>query len=254
MVEMRIIGLWSHPRSVSTSIERCFRERGDCRCHHEPFMYYYYLERQRALYPNFNPEEGRPRTWQDIATMLSSPAADGEPPHIFFKDMSYYIDNRLDDLEPFLRQTVPIFLIRDPRFSLASYARLDPAFSLAEAGLEAQWQQHEWFRHEGITPMVIEAETINANPEQSVRAMCDFAGLPFIRDALTWDSTTIPADWYQVSAWHQSSMDSTGFSAPDERDPDRVFEKAAAAVPHLREYLRHQWPYYKNLRALAWQP
>ena len=41
--------------------------------------------------------------------MLSSPAADAEPPHIFFKDMSYYIDNRLDDLEPFLRQTVPIF-------------------------------------------------------------------------------------------------------------------------------------------------
>lgn len=254
MVEMRIIGLWSHPRSMSTSIERSFRERGDCRCHHEPFMYYYYLERERALYPNFNPEPGRPRQWQDITAMLSAPPATGEPPHIFFKDMSYYIDDRLEELSSFMAVTVPIFLIRDPRFSLASYARLDPAFSLAEGGLERQWKQFQWFQENNIPAMVIEAETVNAMPEVAVRAMCEFADIPFIKDALTWDQSTIPEDWHQVSAWHQSSMNSTGFAPPDDRDPDAVFSKAVTATPHLKDYLAHHLPFYENLKALAWQP
>ena len=135
LVAPKFIGVWSHPRSMSTSIERCFRERGDCRCHHEPFMYYYYLERLGQPYPNFNPENQRPRRWQDIAGMLTTLPDTDEKPHIFFKDMSYYIDDLHDELADFMAATVSIFLIRDPRFTLASYHRLDPAFSLAEGGL-----------------------------------------------------------------------------------------------------------------------
>ncbi|MDH3659971.1 MAG: hypothetical protein OEU92_08075 [Alphaproteobacteria bacterium] len=40
-----IIALWCHPRSMSTAIERIMRERGDCRCFHEPFLYDYYVAR-----------------------------------------------------------------------------------------------------------------------------------------------------------------------------------------------------------------
>ncbi|MCO5125978.1 MAG: hypothetical protein M9957_01250 [Rhodobacteraceae bacterium] len=36
-----IIAMWSHPRSMSTAIERIMRERGDLDCLHEPFMYDY---------------------------------------------------------------------------------------------------------------------------------------------------------------------------------------------------------------------
>ncbi|MEZ5772185.1 MAG: hypothetical protein R3D61_11380 [Defluviimonas denitrificans] len=41
-----IIAMWSHPRSMSTAIERIMRERGDLDCLHEPFMYDYYVHRQ----------------------------------------------------------------------------------------------------------------------------------------------------------------------------------------------------------------
>jgi hypothetical protein len=36
-----LIALWSHPRSMSTAIERVMRERGDLDCAHEPFLYDY---------------------------------------------------------------------------------------------------------------------------------------------------------------------------------------------------------------------
>jgi len=41
-----IYALWSHPRSMSTAMERVMRERGDLDCAHEPFMYDYYVHRQ----------------------------------------------------------------------------------------------------------------------------------------------------------------------------------------------------------------
>ena len=253
MVAPKFIGVWSHPRSMSTSIERCFRERGDCRCHHEPFMYCYYLERLGQPYPNFNPEDKRPRRWQDIAGMLTSRPDTDEKPHIFFKDMSYYIDDLHDELADFIAATVSIFLIRDPRFTLASYHRLDPAFSLAEGGLESQWRHLATLQRRKLPFMVIEAETISADPASAVRAMCEFAGIPFIADALTWGEETIPDDWEQASAWHQASMKSAGFTAPDKRDPDDVFANAVKAGPHLRDYLDHHQPYYDRLKALAWQ-
>ena len=36
-----VYAMWSHPRSMSTAIERIMRERGDLDCAHEPFMYDY---------------------------------------------------------------------------------------------------------------------------------------------------------------------------------------------------------------------
>ena len=239
---------------MSTSIERSFRERGDCRCHHEPFMYHYYLEVRRELYPDFTPEQGRPRRLGDIAEMLGAPAEPGQPTHTFFKDMSYYVEDRLDDLAPLMADMAAVFLIRDPRFSLASYARLDPSFSLAEAGLESQWRHLEWLRARGVPAMVVESEEVCNDPARAIRAICDFSGVPFMEDALTWDRSTVPDDWIQARGWHRSSMESTGFSPPDDRDPDTVFEKAVATSPHLRDYLDHHWPFYESLKALAWRP
>ena len=69
-----IIALWAHPRSMSTSVERSFRERGDCACHHEPFMYFHYLVKFGTPYPGFDPENERPRDLHQIAEMLISKA------------------------------------------------------------------------------------------------------------------------------------------------------------------------------------
>ena len=42
-----IIFLWSHPRSLSTVMQRVMLERGDFRNFHEPFIYTYYVHKRK---------------------------------------------------------------------------------------------------------------------------------------------------------------------------------------------------------------
>ena len=60
-----IIVLWTHPRSLSTAIERVMRERGDLTCFHEPFMYDYYVHRQVRVMPHFDvmPDHPHAKRW-----------------------------------------------------------------------------------------------------------------------------------------------------------------------------------------------
>ena len=253
MVMPKNIALWSHPRSMSTSVERCFRERGDCYCHHEPFMYFYYLEKHGTPYPGFDPEGNRPRQLDDIATMVSRRPKDDDHgyDHLFFKDMSYYIVDNLSRLMPVMSKLVSIFLIRDPRLSLASYGKLDPDFSLDEGGLEAQWFHLEALKKAGLKTLVIDAANISAHPSATMKLIWDFAEIPFIDHALSWKASRLPADWEQAKAWHQGSIESTGFSQPDGRDPDDVFETVAATMPILNDYLAHHQPFYDRLKEHA---
>ena len=250
MVAQRNIALWSHPRSISTSVERYFRERGDCWCHHEPFMYFYYLEKHGEPYPGFEPDDDRPRQLLDIANMVTT-KLDGRnrQKHIFFKDMSYYISDQLSQLREMMKATVSVFLIRNPKMSLASYSKLDKNFSLEEGGLEAQWKHYQTLISWGIKPLVIDANTISFSPEITMRKICSFVGIPFNKRALSWDSNALPEDWQQTKAWHQSSINSTGFGAPDTRNPDEVFQTAAKTKPELYDYLTYHQPFYDMLKA-----
>ncbi len=249
MVEQKNIALWSHPRSMSTTVERYFRERGDCECHHEPFMYYYYVKKNGKLYPGFEPENDRPCDLDAIAKMVSRPLAN-EPQvhHIFFKDMSYYITEHLEHLQDVMKNLVSIFLIRDPRLSFASYGKLDSNFSREEGGLKAQWQHYDFLKKKGQNPIVIDAATIMSSPQKAMKLICDFAGIAFIEDALTWSADQKPADWEQAKTWHAGVINSTGFSPPQKINADKVFQDAVSALPKLQDYLDYHEPYYQRLK------
>ena len=73
----KIIALWSHPRSMSTAMERVMRERGDLWCAHEPFMYDYYVNRQVARMPHFDVQPDHPVTYEAIRDMLLAEAEKG---------------------------------------------------------------------------------------------------------------------------------------------------------------------------------
>ena len=269
MVKPTSIALWSHPRSMSTSVERSFRERGDCQCHHEPFMYYHYLVKTGAPYPGFDHEDDRPRELMDIAAMVTAPphtspqnsphasshsshkGQTGDHDYVFFKDMSYYIADELDQLMPIMRQITSVFLIRDPRLSIASYAKLDDHFSCEEVGIADQWRHYCALAEAGLPLLVVDAHQIAANPSQVMGQIWDFCGMPFKPEALSWPAGALPSDWEQAKTWHASSLNSTGFAPPDQRDPDAVFAEAAKRLPHLREYLDHHWPYYERLKAIS---
>ncbi|MEZ5774700.1 MAG: hypothetical protein R3D33_08375 [Hyphomicrobiaceae bacterium] len=245
-----IFALWSHPRSMSTATERIMRERGDLACEHEPFMYDYYVHRQVKRMPHFDVEPGRPLSFADIVAHLIDEAESGP---VFFKDMAYYVVPQIFARPDLARRFTGIFLIRDPRRSIVSYAKLDPEFSSEEVGLEAEWRLADWVMAEtGTRPLVVEAEAIAADPKATIGRLWQRLGLAYEEKAFDWQPANVPKDWQQVAAWHGDASSSTGIRrSAGEGDPEAAFSEAAAARPELRQFLAHHQPFYERLRAFS---
>lgn len=225
------------------------RERSDCRVFHEPFLAYHYLHRQADTMPMLNTELAKPRDYPDIRQMLLD-AGRGQP--VFFKDMSYFAIDALQRDEAFCRRLCNVFLIRDPRRSIASYYKLDESVSLTEIGLDAQWRHFQYLTQLDLTPLVLEAEAIAANPQREIGTLWAQAGLPYAAAAFSWQSDATPADWQYVRGWHADAIGSSGIRR-DDSDADDVFSQAARRAPHLRDYLAHHLPFYQKLQAAARQ-
>lgn len=248
-----IIALWSHPRSMSTATERLMRERGDLDCLHEPFMYDYYVHRQRRVMPHFEAQDDHPTAYADIRDMLLARAEAGP---VFFKDMSYYVMPHILEDRAFGDRLRNCFLIRNPVASVASYYKLDPEVTLEEIGLAAQWRHFEGLAARGDSPPVIRAEDVRADPEGVMAALWQRLGLPYRAEAFDWQRET-PADWAQVEGWHadvSQSREIRPLTAEDLRAQEETFAALARKAPHLRDYVAHETPFYERLAAHALTP
>ncbi len=252
MARHPIIALWSHPRSMSTAMERVMRERGDLACFHEPFMYDYYVERRVRVMPHFDVDPTKPRSYEAIRDMLLDA---GEAGPVFFKDMSYYEVPRLFEDRAFAERLTHSFLIRDPVKSILSYYKLDPDLTLEEIGLEAIWTHIKWARKQfGETPAILHAEAVQADTAGVMNGYWRRVGLPPAPRALSWSAEDVPADWQQVAGWHADVLAKGGIVAmteEEERALQAEFERAAEAAPKLRRYLDHHRPFYDRAKALA---
>lgn len=246
-----IVALWSHPRSMSTAFERIMRARGDFECLHEPFMYDYYINRSTKEMPHFDAMDEHPKTYDAIRAMILEKAEQGP---VFFKDMSYYVMPQIAADEAFFARITHSFLIRDPKASIVSYAKLDPAMLLDEIGLEAQWRHAEALMKQlGRTPVVVKSEAVQADPEAQMRKYWQALGLPDKPEALHWNDPA-PADWQQVQGWHQDVMASNTIrpiTAEQLAKTEADFRKLADAEPRFDAYLAHHLPYYAELARYA---
>jgi hypothetical protein len=235
---------------MSTALERVMRERGDCRCFHEPFMYHYYVDRGVRDMPHFDVDREHPVRFDDIVQRLLS-AAETAP--VFVKDMSYYVVPTIFDHPDLAGRFTHAFLIRDPRRAIVSYHKLDPEVTLAEIGFESQWRQFEWLRAvTGWPPIVLEAEAVQRDPRAVVSDFWRRIGLPIRDGAFAWSEAAAPRDWARVSAWHGTVSTSEGIEARDLVDDDVIqarFDAAAARAPRLLTYLKHHQAFYERLRA-----
>lgn len=245
-----IYALWSHPRSMSTAIERIMRERGDLDCEHEPFMYDYYVHRQVRTMPHFDAEPGRPRSYDEIRDMLLERAT-SRP--VFIKDMSYYVmPHILDDAELGARLK-NMFLVRRPRAAIVSYHKLDPEITSDEIGVRAQAAHYEALVARGERPAVIRSEDVRADPKGVIGALWRAVGLDPAAHAFDWQGEA-PKDWQQVQGWHGQVLQSSGIAPPDpdaeQRESER-FETLATAHPKLQTYLDLHLAAYDRLSADA---
>jgi hypothetical protein len=245
-----IIALWSHPRSMSTAIERIMRERGDLDCAHEPFMYHYYIHRRVREMPHFTPDPGHPISYQEIRDMLLERA---ERQAVFFKDMAYYVMPHILEDTAFCGRLTHCFLIRSPMASILSYHKLDPDLTSDEIGLKAEWQMfHALESRYGATPVVIEAEAVQADTRGVIGKWWETLGLSFDPGAFEWSDSTGLDDWKQVGGWHKDVSGTGGIrvSRGDQiAGRETQFAECAAKHPHLADYLAEHQPFYEQLRS-----
>jgi hypothetical protein len=70
----------------------------------------------------------------------------------------------------------------------------------------------------GHPPVVIDSEDLVANPADTMAAYCAAVELPFIADALNWQSGQ-RSEWARSSRWHKDAAASSGFEAPARPGP-----------------------------------
>jgi len=244
----KIIALWSHPRSMSTATERIMRERGDLECFHEPFMYDYYVNRKAAEMPHFTVDKSHPVDYEEIrdAILLKAQTRD-----VFFKDMSYYVVDRITSDEKIAPYLTSCFLIRDPLAAITSYAKLDDNLTSEEIGIEAQWRHFDTLCTSTHTPVVLDADDIRTEPEKLISLWWKQIGLSPCKQAFTWKTET-PEDWKQVGNWHRQASASNQIRPPDASEKERQmadFANLTQSRPQLDDWLRHHQPYYDMLMA-----
>ncbi|MEU8521314.1 hypothetical protein [Streptomyces sp. NPDC048577] len=240
------IALWSHPRSMSTALERSFIERGDFKVFHEAFAYVFFMHEERAAIPHKNPDPDHPLTYPDVKAMMES--ARLERP-VFHKDFPYHcLDHLLKDPEYLLGQ-VNTFLIRDPAEAVLSHATVHPGLTREVLGY-AELARTFDFVHEltGTAPLVVNAADLAARPEATIAAYCAAAGIPFLPEALNWSAGEQP-EWTTWSGWHTDVAASAGLGAP-RRNYSCTFETR----PELREFERSCRPAYEHLDQYRLRP
>lgn len=245
-----IIFLWTHPRSVSSALERVMLQRGDMQTLHEPFIYLYYLgDANKTLLhfdPHFHGQAQHPQSYQAIKSMILDTAVQAP---IFVKDMCYYVSKYIDTDKAFLREVKNTFLIRTPARSIPSYYKLDPEVSCDEIGLDAVYK-HAMLVADitGEMPIIIDAEDLIRDPKGTLRAYCQALGIRFIEASLNWGDDALPKEWMHVAGWHTDLSGSSGIG--------RV-QRAATSLddaPHLRQLCDYHMPYYEKLRAHCLRP
>ena len=117
------------------------------------------------------------------------------------------------------------FLIRDPRWAVASFAHKWPDVTADEVGFDALGEAYDIAcdLHEAAgepPPVVIDTADLRADPPAVVEAWCEAVDLEFDGDALTWSPGMQP-QWELWPDWYRGTAASTGFAPPaDEPPPD----------------------------------
>jgi hypothetical protein len=230
------IALWSVPRSLSTAFERYFVERDDFEVLHEPFSasYYYSEERLSDRYADEIPKAEY--NYENVLAEVLRP----REKHVFLKDMAYQAKALLD--RDFISLFTNTFIVRDPKYVIASLAKMWPDFTLQETGYEDLYWAFRYAMEIGEDPVVVDAMTFSENPTSVLATYCEKVGIPFDPDSLSWESKSVE-QWEMWDGWHDRALKSTSIRPAERKNP--------RLTGRLQEAYEYCLPYYYHLAAHA---
>lgn len=229
--------MWAHSRSASTAFLRMMIERGDVTVLHEPFLAL--TEEGVVRLPAPGGGVLTARSEKELLDRLTE-LARARP--VFVKDvLDYEYEYPFGHTEALAGMT-HVFMVRDPKQTIGSHYAVKPAVTCAEIGYERLCALFErLWSVTGRRPLVLRAERLLRDPADVVRNFCDYAGLPFVPEALTWNPGEQP-EWARTGRWHLEVSRSTGFQDRRNAYPVTVDNDAT-----LKSFYDHHLPFYQRL-------
>ena len=235
MTTEKPIALWAVPRSLSTVFERVFVERDDFEVLHEPFSasYYYSQDRLSDRYSEVEPEDQY--NYENVLREVLKP----REKRVFVKDMAYHARGLLSP--EFASNFVNTFIIRDPKYVIASLHKKWPDFTLEETGFELIYDLFRYATEvNGEEVVVVDAMSFSENPGGILAAYCEHLDVPFDPGSLSWESREVE-EWEMWDGWHDEAQQSTGIKRAERKDPTLSRD--------LQQVYDYCLPYYYQLAA-----
>jgi hypothetical protein len=237
MRENKPVALWAVPRSISTAFERVFVERDDFEVLHEPFSASYYYSEDRLSDRYSDVEPSVEHNYERVLERILEP----REKRVFVKDMAYHARGLIGSR--FASQFANTFIVRDPKYVIASLHKMWSDFTLEETGFE---QIYNLFRYatevnrEDV--VVVDAMSFSENPTGILAAYCEHLGIPFHTESLSWRPRDVRR-WESWDGWHTDAQQSTGIKRVERKDP--------ALSGKSQEAYEYCLPYYYTLAAHA---
>jgi hypothetical protein len=230
-----VFALWSAPRARSTAFFRSMLERGDLLALHEPL--------EGLIY--FGSTEVDGRTFETPDALLAWLMDETGDAGVFLKETT---DSRVREAvladRRFLADARHAFLIRRPEEIAASFYALSPEMGVADIGLEGLHALHTAVADAGgHRPVVIDSDDLVAHPDATMAAYCAAVGLPFMPDALSWESGERP-EWRRSARWHVEVSRSSRIERREHR-----YAHTVETSDQLATFAAHHRPFYEQLRA-----
>lgn len=211
-----------------------FAQRSDIDVVDEPF-YACYLSKTQAQHPGTD-------------DVLNSQSSDEEvvkqelfrnrvKPVLFIKNMAHHIEVVNDN---FLSQCINIFLIRDPKQLIASYAQVIDNPSMRDIGIEHEYQLFQKIPNKNS--IVVDSGLLLQNPESVLRQICEKTGIKFEKEMLQWKAGPKAYDGIWAPHWYANVHRSTGFEKQATSDrplPKKLESLYETASIYYNKLLQH---------------
>lgn len=236
----KIIGLWAHPRSLSTAFERMMIQRGDFHVVHEPFNSLYDEGEYKLIAPDGT--EVIAFTYDQIIDTIISWSVDHK---ILIKDtFEYHYDgffNRID----FLEMIDHSFIVREPEKTINSHYALNSEVTTSEIGYQNLLDFIAYLDDHGFaTRAIVDADELLADTPKVVKYYCKNLGITFLPQALSW-SNGERKEWKRSKKWHIDAQNSNGF-----QKSEKIYEKRVDNSEKLKAFYEVCLPQYKKIIAL----
>ena len=232
---MKYLHLISGPRNISTALMYSFAQRSDTLAVDEPF-YAVYFSKTDVDHP------GKAEVLKAQSASEEKVSAEvfrkHEKPVFFIKNMAHHIE--VMDNHDFLSKCINIFLIRNPKQIIASYAQVINNPVMRDIGIEYEWKLFDELNDP--KSIVLDSGLLLENPESVLKQVCERAGIAFEKQMLTWPSGPKSYDGVWAPHWYANVHKSSGFEKQPTSErplPDQLKPLAEQADVYYKKLLQH---------------